>query len=125
MIDVGALTVDLTTVRIDSNDPDLSLSEATVPSGGKCGTSAIHCRIMKLFSDKCGAAFSNLPESNFKRGSQFFRDCERHLKLFDGCRLNKKFRMNLRLAGVDEYDAYDAETGHVWLTGYATKNQLK
>lgn len=117
VIDFGALTVDLTTVRIESNDPKLMLSEATIPSGGKCGTAAIHCHMMQKLAKKFGEAFTDIDKENLECGSQFFEVCEEHLKLFDESRRNRKFRINLELAESVNHRDYKSDTGEVIIHG--------
>lgn len=117
VIDIGALTVDLTTVRIESNDPKLKLTEATIANGGKCGTAAIHCRLMELLAEKFGHAFSDVEKEVVERGSEFYRDCEEHLKLFDGTNLDKKLRVNLELAEPIRHNDYNTRTGTITIWG--------
>lgn len=116
-MDMGALTNDLATVRVIQNDPKLQLEEVTIPTGGKCGTAAIHCRILELLENKFGDAFRVVPDAQVERGSRFFSACETILKRFDGTRLDRIHRLPLTLELDNEHDDYDIEAEEVHLKG--------
>lgn len=117
ILDLGALTNDLTTVRIIRNDPKLRLEEVTIPTGGKCGTAAIHCRILEILERNFGDVFREVPDTQIKRGSRFFQACETILKRFDGSRLGRIHRLPLALNIDEDHEDYDAEAEEVHLKG--------
>lgn len=115
IIDLGALTNDLTTVIVNKNDPTLELTEAATPNGGKCGTSAIHCRLLAILEEKFLEAFREIPDAQVKRGSRFFEACERLLRRFDGKRLNRTYSVPLKLPEGFRHEDYDFQTFEVKL----------
>ena len=113
IVDIGALTCDLTTVKIKSNDPRLRIEEEFVSVGGRCGTTAIYCRIYEQMARKFGSAFSDLPDSILGRGSTFFEACERVVKTFDGDETYTRYRLPLALASDIDHPDYKPETQEV------------
>lgn len=113
IVDIGALTCDLTTVRINSNDPQLRIEEEFVSVGGRCGTTAIYCRVYEKLASKFGVAFTDLPHPILERGNVFFEACERLVNTFDDEDHHREHRLPLTLAAHVKHPDYKADTKEV------------
>lgn len=94
----------------------MRIEEEFVSVGGRCGTTAIYCRVYVKLADKFGAAFTDLPESTLDRRSVFFEACERVVKTFDGEDLCRNHRLPLTLASEIGHPDYKPDTKEVTIS---------
>ena len=118
VVDAGGGTVDLTSYRLQRDEP-LRLEEACVGEGGKMGGTTIDRNLHNLLEKRFGKAFTSLPLKKRGGKSAFMTAFEQCKRDFDG-RPNQTFELPLKMKMLseDETDVtgYDFEEEQVLIT---------
>ncbi|KAK3348636.1 hypothetical protein B0T25DRAFT_546149 [Lasiosphaeria hispida] len=114
--DCGGGTVDLASYEIQTVYPRLSLKQACVSKGGKCGSTSIDRAFYKLMCDRFGSAFTELDSSKTGPNSKFMLDFEAIKRSFGESEYEQINRLTLKMDRADDSDYYSAEDYEVIVT---------
>ncbi|KAK0724594.1 hypothetical protein B0H67DRAFT_598148 [Lasiosphaeris hirsuta] len=114
--DCGGGTVDLASYQIQTVYPRLSLKQACVSKGGKCGSTTIDRAFYKLMCDRFGSAFTELDSSKTGPNSKFMLDFEAIKRSFGESEYEQINRLTLKMDRAEDSDYYSADDYEVILT---------
>lgn len=96
----------------------LKIKGCTVPEGGKCGTTALYCRLFKYLGEQLGSLFESLDHTIIGSRGTLLESFERILMTFTGHDLAKKHRLKLELPAGTRHHDYSPNTKEFNISGY-------
>lgn len=110
--------MDCATFQVTKKRPMLQIKGCAISEGGKCGTTALYCRLYKYLRGEIGSVFDSLDHTIIGSRGTLLESLERILMSFTGQDLAKKHRLKLELPAGARHLEYDRNTKEFNISGY-------